>query len=287
MKKKLESELVSIAHRILKLKGKEDVIKMHAEVSLLYEKLTVLKFANENFESDLPIIGSDSSFFGMLDSAFNNKVSDTIEVENKLYTNLDANENEDIVVPVMDKIKDMMAFMPEETKVIETHITQPEVVKNKPIETKPFEPKIVENKVTETKAIETKVVETRIEEVPVKAIADKPDLEDITAGFGDIPVFEPIGQSQNDVFNGKKSLNDRIKTGGLHIGLNDKIAFIKHLFDGKSEDYDRVLSQLNTFRSFANAKNFMDTIVKPDYNNWDGKEEFEERFIQIIEAKFN
>jgi hypothetical protein len=45
MKKKLESELMSIAHRILKLKGKEDVIKLHAETSLLYEKLSVLKFA--------------------------------------------------------------------------------------------------------------------------------------------------------------------------------------------------------------------------------------------------
>ena len=45
MKKKLESELVSIAHRILKLKGKEDVLKMHTEISQLYEKISVLKFA--------------------------------------------------------------------------------------------------------------------------------------------------------------------------------------------------------------------------------------------------
>jgi len=46
MKKKLESELMSIADRILKLKGKEDVVKMHAEVSALFEKLSVLKFSN-------------------------------------------------------------------------------------------------------------------------------------------------------------------------------------------------------------------------------------------------
>ena len=45
MKKKLESELISIAHRILKLTGKEDIKRMHEEVALLYEKLTVLKFA--------------------------------------------------------------------------------------------------------------------------------------------------------------------------------------------------------------------------------------------------
>ena len=53
MKKKLESDLISIAHRILKLKGKEDVNKLHTEVSALYEKLTVLKFAQENFEDEI------------------------------------------------------------------------------------------------------------------------------------------------------------------------------------------------------------------------------------------
>src|SRR6056300_1191571 len=104
MKKKLESELISIAHRILKLKGKEDVLKMHAEVSVLLEKLSVLKFAQENFEDDIPTIGSNSSFFGMLDKAFNNTLSDTIEVEDKLYTNLDEVEDDNIMEPVMETI---------------------------------------------------------------------------------------------------------------------------------------------------------------------------------------
>ena len=54
----------------------------------------------------------------------------------------------------------------------------------------------------------------------------------------------------------------------------------------KAEDYDRVLSQLNTTVSFSDAKRFIEDIVKPDYNDWEDKEEFEERFIQIIESKF-
>ena len=37
MKRKLEADLISIAHRILKLTGKEDVNKLHAEVAELYE----------------------------------------------------------------------------------------------------------------------------------------------------------------------------------------------------------------------------------------------------------
>jgi hypothetical protein len=247
MKKKLESELISIAHRILKLKGKEDVIKMHAEVTALYEKLSVLKFAHENFEGDLPTIGNDSSFFGMLDTAFNNKISDNIEVEDKIYINLDDVEDDAIMEPVMNKIKDMVQLMPEE-----------------PQNMKP-------------------VFDDAIPKTPLK----KQNIEDITAGFEETPVFEPVTKMQNGISNGKKSLNDTLKNGGFKIGLNDKIAFIKHLFNGETEDYNRVLSQLNTMANYAKAKHFIETMVKPDYNNWVEKEEFEERFLEIIEAKFN
>ena len=109
MKKKLEADLISIAHRILKLKGQEDVNKLYAEVSELYEKLTVLKFAQENFEDDMPTIGSGTSFFDTIEKTFNNTVSDAVEVENQVYVNLDDTEDDEIFEPVMEKIKDMVA----------------------------------------------------------------------------------------------------------------------------------------------------------------------------------
>ena len=246
MKKKLEAELMSIAHRILKLKGKDDLDKMHKEVATLYEKLTVLKFAKENFEKDLPTIGSDSSFFGMLDMAFNNKISDNIEFDNKTYVNLDDREQDEIMEPAIEKIKDMVAQMPQEAQHIDAI----------------FE-----------KAIPKKQYH-------------KNDLEEITAGFEEIPEFEPVtnGNKKEDV---KKSLNDKLKSGGLNIGLNDKLAFIKHLFNGEASDYDRVLSQLNTSSSFEEAESLIQNVVKPDYNNWKDKEEFETRFMEILESKFN
>ncbi|TYA60167.1 hypothetical protein [Formosa maritima] len=246
MKKKLEAELMSIAHRILKLKGKDDVDLMHKEVAALYEKLTVLKFAKENFDNDLPTIGSDSSFFGMLDAAFNNKVSDNIEFENKTYINLDEVEEDDIMEPAIEKIKDMVAQMPLEAQHVDAI----------------FE-KAIPNKQNH-----------------------KNDFEELTAGFNEIPEFDPVDkvQTKDEV---KKSLNDKLKSGGLHIGLNDKLAFIKHLFDGKAADYDRVLSQINTSRSFNEAENLIQNVVKPDYNNWKDKEEFETRFMEILESKFN
>lgn len=247
MKKKLESDLMSIAHRILKLKGKEDVLKMHAEVSVLFEKLSVLKFAQENFEDDIPTIGSDSSFFDMLDKAFNNTLSDTIEVEDKLYTNLDEAEEDEIMEPVMETIKDMVAQMPHETHE----------------------------------------VDAMFDEGVSKQQYKTSDLEELTAGFKEMPVFEPLSKVQNRNSEGKKSLNDKLKTGGLNIGLNDKLAFIKHLFEGKNEDYERVISQINTTTSFTHAKQLIEDIVKPDYHEWAGKEDVEERFMEIIESKFN
>lgn len=244
MKKKLESELISIAHRILKLKGKEDVLKMHKEVSLLYEKISVLKFAHENFENDIPTIGSDSSFFGMLDTAFNNKVSDTIEIEDRIYINLDDVEDDGIMEPVMEKIKDIVAQMPHETEQVDILV----------------EEKILNKKPTS-------------------------EFEDLTADFKDMPEFEPK-EEHDKRLKMKKSINDKFKGKGLNIGLNDKLAFIKNLFDGKREDYERVLSQLNTAQNFEEAKSLIQNQVKPDYNNWTGKEEFEQRFMEILENKY-
>ena len=242
MKKKLEAELISIAHRILKLKGKEDVAKLHAEAGMLYEKLSVLKFANDNFEGEFPTIGSDSSFFGMLDTAFNNKVSDNIEVEDRIYVNLDEKEDDAIYEPAINKIRDMVAQMPEETQQVDELV-----------------------------------------QITVKKPETKEHLEDITAGFGDIPEFEPVTEANE---NQRKSLNDKLKNAGLNIGLNDKLAFIKHLFDGNTEDYDRVLSQLKTSSSYEDALSLINNMVKPDHNNWEGKEELEERFLGIVERKF-
>jgi len=250
MKKKLESELVSIAHRILKLTGREDIDQLHKEVSVLYEKLTVLKFAQENFEDKMPTIGHDSSFFDMLDTAFNNKVSDNVEVEDRTYINLDEVEDDGIMEPVMTKIKDMFEHMPKETEPVDT---------------------LLKNALPED--IET---------------SSSTEFESITSGFEDIPEFEPIEEAQKrEAESEKKSLNDKLKGKRLNIGLNDKLAFIKHLFEGRNEDYDRVISQINTTNSLSEVRTLILEMVKPDYNNWEGKEEYEERFIELVEGRFN
>ena len=83
----------------------------------------------------------------------------------------------------------------------------------------------------------------------------------------------------------KKSLNDSLFQTQIQIGLNDRIAFVKHLFEGSQADFNRVLSQLNSFSTENEAKHFVNNTVKPDYN-WADKPDYEERFMELIERRF-
>jgi len=84
----------------------------------------------------------------------------------------------------------------------------------------------------------------------------------------------------------KQSLHNRLASKSLSFGLNDRIAFVKHLFDGNAEDFNRVVNQLNTFESWNEIEEFLSNMVKPDYNNWAGKEEYESRFVSIVQSRF-
>ena len=39
--------------------------------------------------------------------------------------------------------------------------------------------------------------------------------------------------------------------------------------------------------SLEEISDFIENIIKPDYNNWEGKKDYESRFLDIIGQKFN
>ena len=83
----------------------------------------------------------------------------------------------------------------------------------------------------------------------------------------------------------QKSLNDKFSKT-LNIDLNDRTAFIKYLFDKNPNDYHRAISQITTLQNWEAAQKFILEMIKPDYNHWDGKEQYESRFLKIIENNF-
>ena len=110
----------------------------------------------------------------------------------------------------------------------------------------------------------------------------KPDLMK-----NDKELFMPTKEevAKKEVFS--KSLNDKLNGKEIKVDLNNRLAFVKHLFDGSTSDYNRVLSQLGTIDSEERSVAFIVNMVKPDYNNWEGKEEYVERFMDLIERRFS
>ena len=121
------------------------------------------------------------------------------------------------------------------------------------------------------------------EEIPAEPVAEEESA--VAAPMADeVPaqqdIFAPAPAAE------KKSLNDRLAGNVLKFGLNDRIGFVKDLFDGSQEDFNRVVSQLNTLGNLNEAMEFIHTHISGEYG-WDQKEETAARFIAAVEQKFS
>jgi hypothetical protein len=321
MKRKLEAELVSIAHRILKLKNKSELVQLQQETLKLYEKISVLRFVEENFSDVKPTIGyaSVEKEVEAIYEAEENASGETL-VENKseqtkveiakteIVNNVHSEDNVGEIVSEKEAETELEISEDEEESlageeqlvVEEPEIEEEEVVAvNSEIEFAPlFEiPKDEKPEMVLPKQItlEDFLSESHVEPIFVRAEQSYSN-ETITAKttFDDKDTVTKV-----EVFETKKtqfvinhhepktiSLNDSLSKS-ITIGLNDRIGFEKHLFDGSSEDLNRVLSQLSTYANFSEANDFIEDLVKPDYNNWVGKEEYESRFMEVVEKKFS
>jgi hypothetical protein len=257
MQEKIVSELKKIASEIIATDNLSSVSELQESAKMLYEKLTVLRYVAASLET-VP-------------------ASQATPQQN--------------VAPSEDEVIQ---------KAPSTEVASPT-----------FEPaKTAEMPVSETTVPEPDISERLTQEQPPLTIAD--EMQGTPEVFGDIfEALTPVATTANDATDmlvseqnsapsfvddavqeaaptapKETSLNDRLNTT-IAIGLNDKIGFINHLFDGSSEDFNRVISQLNTLSSEMEAKHFISTMVKPDYNHWQGKEAYEERLISLIENKFS
>jgi len=248
MKKKIRLQINALAKKIIVEGNEIKSSSLKGLVLKLYEKITILEFLESTNETESESIDRDA-----IDSKSyreENWFQDPKPVPQSQY-------EDELAEPLMEKIKDIVAQMPHEAQQVD------EILEN-----------ILPNKEIE-----------------------KNELEEFAASYQEMPVFEKKeaddknemeSSSETKISSSEKpkSLNDKLNQG-LAIGLNDRIAFIKHLFDNKTEDYTRVLSQITTLSNYSEAINFIKKNVKPEYNNWAGKEEYEERFIDIIEKRFN
>ena len=91
--------------------------------------------------------------------------------------------------------------------------------------------------------------------------------------------------TEKDISNDKKNINDQFSKK-LSVDNNERLAFIKHLFDGDTNNYERVLNQTLTLGSWAEVSNLISSKVKIEYNNWKGKEDIADRFLTVLQKSF-
>ncbi len=92
---------------------------------------------------------------------------------------------------------------------------------------------------------------------------------------------------KNGTSSDKKSLNDSLSGKELSFGLNDRLAFVKHLFGGDKSQFEKAVLELNRIDSEERSLAYIESMLKPEHNNWSGKEDYEERFKAIIHRKFS
>jgi hypothetical protein len=277
MKKRLESELISIAHRILKLKNKSEVDQLYKETQKLYETLTVLKFYQDNFESVRSEV-SEEDLEEKLELSKEEALTELLK---------DVKEEEQIIEPITEAEPDEDLSDSEQA---EQSIAEEDPIINEEPVLKPI--------------FELEAEEEQIESAELASeMLSQEKLEDHIGKYTD-PVFvkpnevslfpSDISESELEDQNSTEELEERSKSEAFNemasksiaIGLNDRIGFVQHLFNDSNEDFNRVISQLNTFDTFEEAKNFINEMVIPDYNYWVGEEDYIERFMEIVEKKF-
>ena len=96
--------------------------------------------------------------------------------------------------------------------------------------------------------------------------------------------FVPKGQKSSSQLQQPPKSSLHIKK--MNIGLNDKISFIKHLFNGDLEFYENFIDRLNAFENYEDALRYINQEIKPKYDDWEGKDEYEFRLLQLLELKF-
>lgn len=142
------------------------------------------------------------------------------------------------------------------------------------------EPFLIVNEVEELiileKADDVVIIEPKIVELPVEVKVEKFETK--------VTLNEMLSaqkeQKQTTIKSGKSNID--LKTT---ISLNDKMIFIKDLFNGYNLAYSEAIEIISRFESFEAADNFL-TKNYAQKNNWADKDDVLDRFYEYLNRKF-
>lgn len=288
MKKRLESELISIAHRILKLKNKSEVDQLYKETQKLYETLSVLKFYQDNFESIKSDVTHEVLEEKIEQSLENSKPTEAVEPIAEVVVETEPEIVEEELIQADEDVETPEVIFEEEESSDEEIVIEPEVDEEEPVFKPIFELEVEDEEEQIEPAELASELKPETKQVSFEELLGENYADTIFVKPNEVSLFstEPSASEQKKKTK-KENEEKSVLSKSIEIGLNDRVAFVNNLFGESNEDFNRVISQINTFDTFEEAKNFINEMVIPDYNYWVGKEEYLERFMEIVEKKFN
>ncbi|MBZ0242256.1 MAG: hypothetical protein K8F24_03490 [Bacteroidales bacterium] len=210
----------------------------------------------------------------------------SVAPEVKKTATIEPKREENRVEQVFDKTPEVRSDDPEPERLPEPApvepkpervpepIPEPEPRAEQPPMPPPQKPLAETHTVAEPKKEAEKPVKPRNSVTPLDLFAEEaaPSIGDHLQQQTDKSVGERIGRQPIE----------EIRTA---IGINDKFLFINELFSGSLENYNKMLDELNEFKSFNGASTYL--IELKVVNQWDGNSAAWRKLVGLIERKFD
>jgi len=299
MKEELQRELIALAEDIIASAGQYDFSQLTKQAGRLSEKITILSFVEKYYDT-----------LGVAEQRRDRTMQKVAEF-------IEENREEDIFdigVKAVEEVKPLKSIQKEKGDKSAFVAMEPEVSPVSPKRRTVADAEAIDIPIqTSGKKVSTPIMKEVTDEpefVIPKAQREEPrpveqvDAQQFIQQLDSSPqreilkqtpsLEEFISQSQNTVFDKRdtsidikpvKSVNDKFGKE-VQIGLNDRLAFIQKLFFGSESEYNKVVKRVSEAESMQEAAVFIEQEIKPTYNYWKGKEEFEERFLSLLLKRF-
>ena len=251
-----------------------EVTLLEANLSSLGKHIEALKIHSQNTKSTFP--QQESAVRNIFTPPTTlSKPADTQEVFEEIAEDLprpNAVQEELKQVEFAFNINDISPVVPKEEQPVEAveDVTALEIVEE-----------------AEEEVVVPVTVPAKEVEVPVQSVATTVD----ESATRKLTINELIQQQKQAGVNVTQQFktsasNEKVVDLKTAVSLNDKLLYIKDLFNGYSLAYSEAIELLNRFDSFAEA----DAFLQSNYsikNGWAEKSQTVEKFYSLLRKKFN
>lgn len=185
---------------------------------------------------------------------------------------------------LIKKIKEDTAHLPDGDKIVDSDVS--DLLKNVGyLYQQLVVLKYLQSKVTTYVASDEITIEDKSIEKPVELKPSFVDLSEkkLAVEFENFKAEPKIVKKEEKIVSSiQKPKLDNLNAA---IGLNDKFQFANELFEGKMQEYQVAIQQLNTAGTFESAMEYIESLQQ--LYNWDFENETVKRLLELVGRRYS